>query len=356
MYNLPITRNSFEVELQLKWRFLLVFVLAGSFFSLGFTVKLEESGFRILETYLPAEQGNWVVHWLRRGADADHYLWFVNPTSEQEKKIAIGKLDEQKSHISADFVRPVGYISADEFMYTSVREINHSAIYSIKSFDMPSGKETVLFDNVLQNIKFYRGPIWLNDKKDVLMMASNTGEVVHFNLKKRTSFVLKKRFPADWPYDAISVSNKGKYFEAWVVYDLNGKVITTIRNQNKNVKDPQDIYGRFEFGPADKYVARSYTFDGSEEHALDPYTAPFDWSFGAQAIDIEKVTGELVRRIQAKPGSKKYVEIHHWKSPDILVLHDFGLRHHPDEKPDTMDGKATMRDYWEVKFTKLPTT
>ncbi|WP_018759322.1 hypothetical protein [Paenibacillus terrigena] len=304
--------------------------------SKGLRIEVKDRGYRVQGTYLPPGKGNWVTYWLFKD-NFEEDLFFFNTLTKTAKRIAISRdIEGGVDNFSAEFIKPIGFLTEDDFIYTSARVVSNKAIYSIKSIHIPSGKETMLFDNVLKNIRFGRGPIWLNKNKDILMVASNMGEIVHYDLKKLTSFVIKKKFPAEWPYDAISISNTGNYFEAWTIYDLNGNVVNKIHNHNPNVTVPQDIFKRFDFGLEDKYITRSYTFDGSEEHALDPYTAVFDWSFASQAIDIEKISGELVRRIQTKPTSNQYVEIYSWLSPDQIVLHYFKLKHYENSDPDVI--------------------
>ncbi|GMK40852.1 hypothetical protein PCCS19_39080 [Paenibacillus sp. CCS19] len=320
--------------------------------SQGFKMKVKDLGVSVQGTFLPPDKGNWVAFWLVNDS-YDEDLLFVNPQTKAVKRIAISRGFDGADTFSADFIRPVGFLTENDFIYTSARIVAHKPVYSIASVNISSGKETTLFDNVLKNIAFFRGPIWLNKSKDTLMAASDTGEIVHYNLKKRTSFVLKERFPAEWPSEPISVSSTGNYFEAWTIFDLNGNVVSKIENPNPNVKEPDEVDKQLEFGPDDKYVARSYTFDGSEEHILNPHTAYGDYSIAPQAIDIEKVSGKLVRRIQTTPKSNQYVEIHHWLSPDHIVLHYYKLKHYEDSDPDVIDSYYVNYDIASGKSVKI---
>ncbi|MWC29763.1 hypothetical protein [Paenibacillus sp. MMS18-CY102] len=318
----------------------------------GFKIEIKDIGYRVQNTYLPPGQGNWTAYGLF-GDQSAHDLFFFNSQTRTAKRITISQPLEGLDSLNAGFIKPVGFLSEDTFIYTSAHTVSGNVIYSIMSFNIPSGKETLLFDDVLKSIFYHHGPIWLNKNKDVLMVAADSGEIAHYDLKKRTSYVLSKKFRADWPYDAITVSNTGNYFEAWSIYDLNGNVVNTVHNNNPNVTQPQSNFKRAEFGPEDRYVARSYTYDDNDKHALDPDSAEYDWSFASQAVDIEKVTGELVRRIQTKPGSNQYVELTSWVSPDKIVLHYFKFKHLADSGPEIISSSYAQYDVKTGKSTSI---
>lgn len=316
----------------------------------GFTLTMKDDKHQVMDGYMPPGDGQWTAYWI----DSSEIL-FVNVETRQTRRIVHSSVDAAESKQKCDCeVRPIGFTTDNDFIYVSARMEAGKAAYALISYSLTSGVATKLFALGTADYQF-RGPMWLNGNRDTLMIASSEdGRIVHYDLRKRMSFTLSTRFPGEWPYDGVGYSETGNYFSAWNIYDLNGKRVNPIHNRNPRVKTPDQYYKRMSFGPNDKYIARSYTLEDDGTKALDAYEAAYDWTFATEAIDIERLNGELVRRIETKPGSKRFVELVRWLSPRIIELHYYKLKQVPSADPLIVDSTYVHFDIATGQAKPIP--
>lgn len=298
----------------------------------GFQVLFADGEDAFVTQSMPTPRRDAVVHVIQRSVDSaagGEYrkdLLLVRPEQQgvQSYEMMRGWSDDLYTTSSGSIV--YGFLDEEHVIYMAVHgTADTPTSYSIDMINVYSGERTTLFADQPDNpsTDFFADG-WLSaDKRKLVVVTFDGGEVYVFDLQGKTRYTLEQKFPSQWPAFAISRSPDGERF--WYqgnLYDLEGRMLAAW---------PQSDMGRYRletrWSPDSQYAAQHYTNEDGPEHRITggayDVTAP-------QGIALLDRSGQILHRLETE--GKLHLELVGWlPQQQAAVVQSYELD--PGNKP-----------------------
>jgi hypothetical protein len=219
--------------------------------------------------------------------------------------------------------RVYGFIDDQRMVYVAVHGVNktNKINYSIDTLNVDTGKTETLFVNQPSDISqdfFTRG--WLNEQHDKLVLSSyKGGQMWIFDLKHKTSRLMKGSYPNTWPNFSVHPAPNGNFF--WFedkLYDLQEKVIAKIDKGSGFT-----MYPAVQWRKDSQYMVYHYTLNEDLKNVLGGENTMV---IAPQGIKFMNAMGNVLQEIEMNRTSPWRVELAGWVTgKDYAVLQYYQL-------------------------------
>ncbi|SEB93357.1 hypothetical protein [Paenibacillus sp. GP183] len=311
-----------------------------SFTDLSATLILNKNGFKLESE---TKDGNFfvmqtlqipnsprVVHIMRKidinELNQRHYresVVIIHPDTQEMHVYSMTNSPITDEYSVDSVARVYGFIDDQRMVYVAVHGDNktNKTTYSIDTLNVDTGKTETLFVNQPNDISqdfFTRG--WLNEQRDTLVLSSyKGGQMWIFDLKHKTSRLMKGSYPNTWPQYSVHPAPDGNSF--WFedkLYDLQEKVIATI-DMGKGFR----MYPAVQWRKDSQYMVYHFTFNKDLKNVLGGEDGMI---IAPQGIKFMNSVGKIVQKIEMDKTSSWRVELAGWvKGKDYAVLQYYQL-------------------------------
>ncbi|MFC5529262.1 hypothetical protein [Cohnella yongneupensis] len=265
----------------------------------------------------------------------------VNPETMEFRVYSLFEAVLEDDYSSDAITMAYGFLDDRKLLYVAVvNDANRKGgyYYSAQTLDILNGqRETVLDLDIDATSISYFAARWLNESKDRLILNSNSGPLWIIDLAKREMKQHPRSFETSWPFLFNGISPDGERFWHDRLYDASGRALADGPSTDGDVQYPE-----FRWSPDSRYSIFQDTRDHSDEHEMEDNGEYIE--IATERIRFFDKQGNLLRTVQTKAGSGRYIEVAGWLDVDgFVLLREYRLEPSPEYENVKVKGDIHYR-------------
>lgn len=257
----------------------------------------------------------------------------VNPRSKTIEGYPLYRVNANQDSlfILTSIAKVFGFVDDRNLLYISAldkAERNEGYDYRLETLDIVTGKRNILMSLDLNLAEMpYMTASWLSSAKNKIFMNTPPGASWTIDYNEREIEPFPESLENPMPFNNMYRSPDGERFwlpewktSEYRLYDLQGRMLSQVPREKGYSQ-----YSSFQWSPDSKYSVHQSTRDQSEDHVI---SQGGDFAVIApQIIQLFDRQGTLLRSVETKNGSGRYIEFAGWLdgTEGTIVLREYDL-------------------------------